>query len=126
MNFFCNFEHLNRDSLKMTIRTGIITFALLGSALLGAIPASAAPTWGPVKTERTDAKPVIKETEVEIKSASGMIIVNANHPVQIKVFTILGRLVSSETVPAGSSQLILPAHGVYIVKIGDITCKVAV
>ncbi len=110
----------------MTIRTGIIATLLAGALAIGALPLEAAPTWGPLKTERADAKPVIKETELEIKSASGMIIVNANHPIQIKVFTILGRLVSSETLPAGSSQLSLPAHGVYIVKIGDITCKVAV
>lgn len=82
--------------------------------------------WEPVKTERTDAKTVMRETEIEIKAASGMILVSTNHPVQIKVFTILGRLVSAETLSAGKSQLTLPAHGVYIVKVGDLTCKVAV
>ena len=69
---------------------------------------------------------MVRETDIEIKAASGLIIVNANHPVQIKIFTILGRLVNSETLPAGRSQLQLPAHGVYIVKVGDLTCKVAV
>lgn len=90
-------------------------------------PAYAAPKgWEQVRTERSDAKQVVHDTELEIKSASGLIIVNTGHPVQIKVFTILGRLVSSETLPAGRSQLQLPAHGVYIVKVGDLTCKVAV
>lgn len=82
--------------------------------------------WEQVKTERADAKPVVRETDFEIKSATGVIIVQSNHPVQIKIFTILGRLVNSETLPAGRSQLQLPAHGVYIVKVGDLTCKVAV
>lgn len=82
--------------------------------------------WEPVKTERADAKTVMRETEIEIKAASGTLMVSTNHPAQIKVFTILGRLVSSETLPAGKSQLTLPAHGVYIVKVGDLTCKVAV
>lgn len=94
-----------------------------------AAPAAAAPApkgWEPVKAERVDAKTVLRETEIEIKAASGVLIVNSNHPVQIKVFTILGRLVNSETLPAGRSQLMLPAHGVYIVKVGDLTCKVAV
>ncbi|MBD5291445.1 MAG: T9SS type A sorting domain-containing protein [Bacteroides sp.] len=103
-----------------------LLIALVMATCAAVTPVMAAPVWGPVKTERTDAKQVIKETELEIKSASGTIIVTSNHPVQIKVFTILGRLVNSETLPAGSSQLSLPAHGVYIVKIGDITCKVAV
>lgn len=97
--------------------------------LCGAIsqPAYAAPKgWEQVKTERADAKSIIRDTELEIKAASGIIIVNSNHPVQIKIFTILGRIVNSETLPAGRSQLQLPAHGVYIVKVGDLTCKVAV
>ena len=99
---------------------------LLALSLLAA-PLSAAPKgWEPVKTERTDAKSVVRDNDVELKSASGLIIITVNHPVQVKIFTILGRLVSSETVTAGTSQLQLPAHGVYIVKIGELTCKVAV
>lgn len=104
--------------------TGVMLLAL---AALAPMPAGAAPRgWEQVKTVRADAKPVVRETDLEIKAASGLIIVNANHQVQIKVFTILGRLVSSETLPAGRSQFQLPAHGVYIVKVGDLTCKVAV
>lgn len=95
-------------------------------AAIAAMPAEAAPKWEAVKTERTDAKSIVKETELEIKTASSTIIVTANHSVQIKIFTILGRLVSSETLPAGTSQLQLPAHGVYIVKAGALTCKVAI
>lgn len=94
---------------------------------VSAIPVPAASKgWEPVRVERSDAKSVVRETELEIKAASGVIIVSTNHPVQIKIFTILGRLVNSETLPAGKSQLQLPAHGVYIVKVGDLTCKVAV
>lgn len=89
--------------------------------------ASAAPKgWEPAKSEYTTAKPVVKETEFEIKVVPGVIMVNTNHPIQIKIFTILGRLVNSETLPAGTSRFTLPAHGVYIVKIGDFTCKIAV
>lgn len=82
--------------------------------------------WEAVRYERTDAKQVVKEADIEIKSATGTIIVSTNHTIQIKVFTILGRLVNNETLPVGTSQFQLPAHGVYIVKIGDLTCKVAV
>lgn len=100
---------------------------LMALAALMPVPAAAASKgWEVVKEERSDAKSVVRDTELEIKSASGLIIINTNHAVQVKVFTILGRLVSSETVAAGRSQLQLPAHGVYIVKVGDLTCKVAV
>lgn len=111
-----------------SVRRHIIAFAIVLIALT-AMPtvASAAPKgWEPAKSEYAGAKTIIKETEFEIKVIPGVIMVNANHPVQIKIFTILGRVVNSETLPPGASRFTLPAHGVYIVKIGDITCKVAV
>lgn len=105
----------------------LVPCALLLASMAGsALPAAASKGWEQVKTERADAKQVIREAELEIKSASGVIILSSNHPIQIKIFTILGRLVSNETVPAGKSQLLLPAHGVYIIQAGDLTCKVAV
>ena len=89
--------------------------------------ASSSPSkWEPLKTERTDAKTVVKETELEIKTASSTIIITSSHSVQIKIFTILGRLVNSETLSPGTNQITLPAHGVYLVKIGNLTCKVAI
>lgn len=108
------------------LKRHICTILLL-SAFATIIPAEAAPNkWESLKTERTDAKTVVKETEIEIKTASSTIIVTSNHSVQIKIFTILGRLVSSDSLPPGTNQLTLPAHGVYLVKIGNLTCKVAV
>lgn len=108
------------------VRTYACCVALALMALAAPIQTYAASKWEVVKSERADAKAVVREAEIEIKSANGVIIVNTNHSVQIKIFTILGRLVSNETIPAGKMQLQLPAHGVYIVKVGDLTCKVAV
>ncbi len=83
--------------------------------------------WEPVKSENvSSAKSVMKDTDLEIKAAPGLILISNSSQVQIKVFTILGRLVSNETLPPGNSRLQLPTHGVYIVKVGDLTCKVAV
>lgn len=107
-----------------------VAYRYLVAAVLALASMSAVPTyakgWEPLKTEHADAKQVVKETELEIKADSNTIIVTANHPIQIKIFTILGRLVSAETAPAGTSQFTLPAHGIYIVKTGSLTCKVAV
>lgn len=106
--------------------TGYILCIVMAAAMI-APPCASAAGWEPVKTEQSaTAKSVMKHTEFEVKATSGAIMVTANHPVQIKVFTILGRVVSSETLPQGTMRLQLPAHGVYIVKIGDLTCKVAV
>lgn len=103
-----------------------IVTALLLTAATAQPMYSASRGWEVIKAERVDAKTVVRDTEIEIKAATGVVIITTSHPVQVKVFTILGRLVSNETAPAGKSQLTLPAHGVYIVKVGDLTCKVAV
>lgn len=68
---------------------------------------------------------VARDNDVEIRVSPGHVVVIASQPVQIKVFTILGQVVSNESLPAGTSRLPL-SHGVYIVKVGDLTCKIAV
>ncbi|MDE6010728.1 MAG: T9SS type A sorting domain-containing protein [Muribaculaceae bacterium] len=99
---------------------------LLAAVMLMAAPMYAAPPkWETVKTENSEAKSVVKDTDIEILTARGVIVVTASKPVQVKVYTILGQLVSRETLPAGTSQLTVQAHGVYIIKSGDLTCKVA-
>lgn len=81
--------------------------------------------WEHLKTERTDTKPVAKDTDIEIRSARRTIVVNTSRQVDIQVFTIIGRLVSADTLQPGIHQLYVPTHGVYIVKAGELTCKVA-
>lgn len=94
--------------------------------LCAGIPAaSIAKGWEQPKTVRTDTRTIVKDTETEIKAARGVIVITVNHPTQVKIFTILGQLISSEIIPAGSSQYVVSTHGVYIVKAGDLTCKLA-
>ena len=81
--------------------------------------------WEAVRADVSGLSSVAHDEEVEIRVAPGHVVVVASQQVQIKVFTILGQVVSSETLPAGTSRLPL-SHGVYIVKVGDITCKIAV
>lgn len=62
---------------------------------------------------------------VEIFQRNGAIIIRTQRPVQVRVFTILGQLVSQATLPAGTSELKLNTRGIYMVKVGSITQKVA-
>ena len=82
--------------------------------------------WEPAKRQYSDAKTVSHNSEIEIRTMPSVILVNLNQPAKIEIFTILGRLVSEKTLQPGSYEFELPAHGIYIVKIGDMTCKVAV
>lgn len=73
----------------------------------------------------SEAKVVASANEIEIRTQNGAIIVSTNTPTQIKVFTILGQLISQENLPSGVSRLEIGTHGVFIVKVGGLTCKVA-
>ena len=62
---------------------------------------------------------------VEIYGSNGSIFIRTQHRVQVRVFTILGQSVSSVTLNPGTSELRIGTRGIYIVKIGNITQKVA-
>ena len=93
---------------------------------LAALPAMSAQRWLPVQNEATVAKTIVKDNDIEILTTSSHIIIHVSQPSKIEVFTILGRLISSESVSAGSYEMPVESHGVYIIKIGDMTCKVVI
>lgn len=104
-----------------------LKYLLLCGALLagGASQAVHAAQWEQLKADRSDARVVARDSDIEVKTARLTIVVNVPRATNVKIYTILGQLISSETVPAGISQLRISSHGVYIVKIGGLTCKVA-
>lgn len=115
------------DSTALMKRKLLIFIIMMSAAAFVSQPVyAAAKDWEQPKTEHRDAKSIVKEAEIEILTAPSTIIVVSSHQVQIKVFSILGRLISAETLQPGTSQLTVGAHGVYIIKAGELTCKVAV
>lgn len=115
------------SALMPTLQIRKFAVALIAAIALALPSASlAAPSkWETLKSERTELKTVAKDSEVEIRAARGVITISSSKPVNVKVYTILGQLISKENLPAGISQLSVQAHGVYIIRIGDLTCKVA-
>lgn len=81
--------------------------------------------WEPVRTDVSQLNSVAQDDDIVVRVAPGQVVVSSSQQVQIKIFTILGQMVSNETLPAGVNRLSL-SHGVYIVKVGDLTCKIAV
>lgn len=66
------------------------------------------------------------ETGTEIAVRDSFIYIASTRPVTVKVFTILGQLISQETVPAGTHRLQMGAKGIYILKIGSTTRRVTI
>lgn len=88
--------------------------------------APALETWEPISGNPVDAHQITAQSDIEILAAPGCIIVSASKQVDIKVFSILGKLVSQETLQPGTSKLSVSSHGIFIVKAGELTCKVAI
>ena len=82
--------------------------------------------WEPVKSEKAGVAHVVSDSELVIKTGGGIIYVTTTKSVNIQIFTILGSRIADDTLQPGAHQFVVPAHGVYIIKAGDLTCKVAV
>lgn len=96
-------------------------------AMAVALPLDAALVWRDVQRDvNVPSLTDPNQTDgIEIFATDGSIIVRTPHKVQVRVFTILGQLVSQATVGPGTSELKMSARGIYVVKIGNVTQKVA-
>ena len=81
--------------------------------------------WDVLKSERSDVRKIGGDTDIEIKATRGVIMINVNRTVNIKIFSILGSMIANDTLQPGIYQFLVPAHGVYIIKAGDLTYKLA-
>ena len=65
------------------------------------------------------------ESDLEITGKDGVILVRTTKRIQVRVFTILGQLVSQSVVNPGESILKVNSRGIYIVRVDNRTFKVA-
>lgn len=62
---------------------------------------------------------------VEVYTRSGVLIVRNQERTTVTVLTILGQAISTTTLNAGTHELRIGTHGIYLVKIGNSTIRVA-
>lgn len=62
---------------------------------------------------------------VEIYGNNGVITIKSNHKTTVRVFTILGQLVSTTSIQPGTTRIKVASRGIYIVKVDNITQKIA-
>lgn len=63
--------------------------------------------------------------DIDISGKDGIITIRTTRRIQVRIFTILGQLVSQAVLNPGESQLKVNARGIYIVKVDNRTQKVA-
>ena len=63
---------------------------------------------------------------IEIHGRNGTITIVTPKRIAVRVYTILGQIVSQATLQPGTSELRLGSRGIFLVRIGNITQKVAI
>ncbi len=63
---------------------------------------------------------------IKIYGRNGTITIVTPKRITVRVYTILGQMVSQATLQPGTSELKLGTHGIYLVRIGNLTQKVAI
>ncbi|MDO4320211.1 MAG: T9SS type A sorting domain-containing protein [Bacteroidales bacterium] len=110
----------------LAIRLLIIAIA----AMVCVPPVGAARTqparWEVVETDSSDEPADQSGDRVEVSARGGYIYVTTRREINVKVFTILGQLVSQGRLPAGTSRLRVANKGIYILKTGSYTCRVTI
>lgn len=82
--------------------------------------------WHEAKNITGNFKAVSTHPDIEVFSAPNVIMVKVNHGVDIRVFSILGKLISEERLEPGIYQFTIESHGIYIVKTSETSCKLAI
>lgn len=103
------------------MRRLILIIAFVCSVCLGVNAASAwERTGGKIQMERIDGD------APEIRVSEGYVYVSASRAITVKVFSILGQLISQETIQPGISRFRLPSRGIYILKAGTVTKRITI
>jgi len=63
---------------------------------------------------------------IKIYGSNGTITIVTPMRINVRVYTILGQMVSQATLQPGTSELRLGSRGIFLVRIGNLTQKVAI
>lgn len=66
------------------------------------------------------------EQKVKISACDGNIKITAETEADVEIYTILGRFITRKHILPGVTEISVPNRGIYIVKVGKQTAKIAV
>lgn len=64
--------------------------------------------------------------DIEVSVKDGWVYVTTQKPVNVKIFTILGQLITSETIRPGTKKIHISSRGIYILRAGAITRRITI
>lgn len=112
--------------MKRTVTIRIIALAIAAAALMAPAQAAAPPAqaqrWETVDTIIAE----LSDDNLDVTVRDQYIYVFSPRQVNVKLFTILGQLVSQSTLQPGTSRLRVNARGIYILKAGTATRRITI
>lgn len=103
-------------------------FILAITLLVAVFTCGAAPGWESTDKNMTSAeRAAVERTDndgLDVWVREGYIYISAQRSVTVKIFSILGQLISQEAIPAGTYRLHLASRGIYILKAGTLTRRI--
>lgn len=117
--YFCG-----KNRIVMAFRKLLIVICIIFTAF---IAATAARTWENVDSLPSQAHEQRALTEeIYTTTNEGYVYVAIRQPMTVKVFTILGQLISEENLNPGIYRYRLESRGIYLLKAGAITRRIIV
>lgn len=101
----------------------LLIIMLLAAPMADALAASG---WETVERRTASIEKVDSDPVTDISVRDGHLYVTVNRRVTVKVFTILGQLISQETLQPGTHRLKIASRGIYILRIGSMTRRVTI
>ncbi len=100
----------------------LILFIMLSVAFSAA--EAAAPRWESVNVPSREDTERIDSDGIDISVREGYIYISTSRSLTVKVFTILGQLISQENLTPGTHRLRIASRGIYILKAGSSTRRI--
>lgn len=109
-----------------TVFSRLLLVPIFALAFLLPATAAATPAENSPKEQAAASVSLEDADRFDLSVHDGYVFITTSKPLNVKIFSILGQLISSTRVSPGTTRLKLPARGIYILKAGDITRRITV
>lgn len=112
--------------MTAVLRKISVTLVMAATIATG-LQASSPKAWEEVSTSiPQNAQPVDIDSNISIAVIDDYIYIHSDKPITVKLFSILGQLISQETVKAGTHRIHLKSRGIYILRAGTATRRITI
>lgn len=112
--------------MKSVLRKILICLIMAATMPCGAA-ASSTGAWEEINTSiPAIAQTIDSDSDTDIAVHDGYIYIHTDKTVTVKIFSILGQLISQETVKAGTYRIRIHSRGIYILRAGTTTRRITI